>query len=69
MAITESPQTSLIRRKDVQAQTGLARSTLYKLVSSGDFPAPVRITTKAVAWTRSDVDSWIAGRIAASKAA
>lgn len=66
--MAEFPQTSLIRRKDVQAQTGLARSTIYKLVSSGDFPAPVRITAKAVAWTRSDVDSWIAGRIAASKA-
>lgn len=68
MVISDAIRTSLIRRKDVQAQTGLARSTLYKLMASGDFPAPVRITAKAVAWTRSDVDSWIAGRIAASKA-
>lgn len=58
---------ALIRRKQVQAQTGLARSTLYKLIANGDFPAPVRLTVKAVAWVRADVDSWIAGRIAASK--
>lgn len=58
---------ALIRRKQVEAQTGLPRSTLYKLIANGDFPAPVRLTVKAVAWVRADVDSWIAGRIAASK--
>lgn len=60
-------RTTLIRRNDVQAQTGLARSTIYKLIATRDFPPPVRLTAKAVAWAQADVDSWIAGRIAASK--
>lgn len=69
MAILDSDQTALIRRKQVLARTGLARSTLYKLISQGDFPSPVRITAKAVAWTNSDINNWIAGRISASRPA
>mgnify|MGYP000900432692 CR=1 FL=1 len=67
MPLTVQLDHALIRRKQVEAQTGLPRSTLYKLIANGDFPAPVRLTVKAVAWVRADVDSWIAGRIAASK--
>ena len=32
-----------MRRKQVEAQTGLARSTLYKLIAHGEFPPPIRI--------------------------
>lgn len=67
MAHAEVLKTALLRRKQVEAQTGLPRSTLYKLIASGDFPAPIRLTAKAVAWSSSDIDSWIADRIAASK--
>ena len=67
--MTDPSRTALMRRNQVQAQTGLARSTLYAMISRGEFPAPVRITGKAVAWTSTDVDGWIASRIAASKSA
>ena len=64
MAYTETIRTALLRRKQVHALTGLARSTLYKLISIGDFPAPVKITGKAVAWPSTAVETWIASRIA-----
>jgi len=67
--MSETVKTALMRRKQVEAQTGLARSTLYKMMASGDFPASVHITGKAVAWASSDVDNWIATRIAAGKSA
>lgn len=67
MAHAEVLKIALMRRKQVEAQTGLPRSTLYKLIAKGEFPAPIRITAKAVAWPSSDVDTWIASRIAASK--
>lgn len=69
MAYAEVLRTALLRRKQVEAQTGLPRSTLYKLIANGDFPAPIRLTAKAVAWSSADVDTWIADRIAASKSA
>lgn len=63
-----TPHTTLLRRQAVQMQTGLARSTLYKMISAGDFPSPVKITGKSVAWSSSSVDAWIAARIAAAGA-
>lgn len=67
MTHSESLKIALLRRKDVEAQTGLARSTLYKLIGEGNFPAPVRITSKAVAWPSNLVADWIDSRISAGK--
>jgi prophage regulatory protein len=42
--------------------TGLARSTIYRLMAGNMFPCPVRLGPRAVAWRRSDLDRWSAGR-------
>jgi len=53
----------LLRRPAVEQRTGLSRSTLYELIARGEFPAPVHLTERAVAWPRTAVDAWIAARI------
>lgn len=63
-ATVDTIREALIRRKQVEARTGLARSTIYKLMSCGDFPAALSLTGRAVAWRATDVDRWIASRIA-----
>lgn len=55
----------LLRRPDVEALTGLARSTMYRLIADGDFPRPVKIGAQAVAWRERDVLAWIESREAA----
>lgn len=52
----------LLRIDSVVRTTGLGRSTIYRLMAKGDFPAAIRITSRAVAWRRADVESWTAGR-------
>ncbi|WP_252107966.1 MULTISPECIES: AlpA family transcriptional regulator [unclassified Halomonas] len=49
----------LIRIKDVMERTGLARSTIYKYISLGRFPQPIKLGTRAVAWVESEIDTWI----------
>src|SRR5205823_6615879 len=39
---------ALWRRRQVQAVTGLATSSLYREIAEGRFPSPVRIGTRAV---------------------
>lgn len=56
----------LLRRKQVEFHTGLARSTIYKLIALGLFPAPIRLTGKAVAWPQNSIETWIESRIKAS---
>ncbi|MFD2233164.1 helix-turn-helix transcriptional regulator [Phaeospirillum tilakii] len=55
----------LIRIKDVVSQTGLGRSTVYKLIGEGLFPSPLHPVGRASAWPESEVQRWIAARIAA----
>ena len=57
----------IIRMADVQARTGLARSTIYQWVSDGSFPQPIRLGARAVGWIESEVDAWIREQIAASR--
>jgi prophage regulatory protein len=58
-------RTSLLRRAAVEAQTGLPRSTLNRLVKNNQFPSPIKLTgQRAIAWSSCAVDAWIASRIA-----
>ncbi len=50
---------ALLRIKDVLNVTGLKRSGLYQRVSDGNFPKPIQIGPRCVAWVASEVDSWI----------
>ena len=50
------------RRTDVENITGLSRSTIYLMMSRGEFPRPVKIIGKAVAWPESVIKTWLAAR-------
>ena len=47
-----------LRLQAVIRVTGLSRSTLYRLIADKQFPRPVRLGPRAVAWRRSDIDAW-----------
>lgn len=57
----------ILRRRQVEAQTGLSRSAIYEGVFQGTFPRPIHIGTRAVGWLAEEVDAWIAARIAESR--
>jgi len=49
----------LIRIKEVMSRTGLARSTVYKYISENNFPKPIKLGSRAVAWVESEIEGWI----------
>ncbi|SDE47643.1 helix-turn-helix transcriptional regulator [Limimaricola pyoseonensis] len=51
-----------LRRNDVEHLTGLSRSSLYAMMQKGQFPRPVRLGERAVAWPESAVQDWLASR-------
>lgn len=53
---------TLIRRPEVEARTGLSRSTIYEWMKRGDFPRPVKLGTRLVAWRESDLANWLKSR-------
>ena len=50
---------SILRRQQVQARTGLSRSTIYDRMSKGTFPKAVSLGARSVGWFESDIDSWL----------
>ena len=49
----------LLTVKDVQAMTGLSRSTLSKLRDAGKFPPSIVLGVRTVRWHRKDVELWL----------
>lgn len=61
-------QLRLLRRPEVEAMTGLARSTMNDAIRAGKFPKPVPLGSRTVAWSSDEVAEWVAARIAARDA-
>lgn len=62
--LTNTPNSiRLIRRKEVQLRTGLGASSIYALMQKNQFPKPVTLSIRRVAWVESDVEEWILNRI------
>ena len=63
--MTAPPPDRLLRRREVEAVTGLSCSRLYALMGAGHFPRPLRIGSGprgAVAWPTREIEQWIAER-------
>lgn len=58
----------ILRRPEVEARTGLRCSTIYDGIKAGTFPASIRLGSKSVGWVESEINEWLAARIAARDA-
>jgi len=54
------PSDRIVRLKTVLARTGLSRSTIYRKIAEGTFPAQLKISTNGAGWRESDINRWIA---------
>ncbi len=48
----------ILRLDAVLEQTGLGRSTVYRMMAEHTFPAPVKLARRAVGWRHDDVLRW-----------
>lgn len=53
---------TVLKLPAVKARTALSRSTLYNMISRGEFPTPVQLGPRAVGWLEAEVEEWIAVR-------
>jgi len=67
MAVQLQSALAILRRKQVEARTGLSRSTIYDRIKAGTFPAPVSLGAKAVGWIESEIDAWLTAQIRKSR--
>ena len=57
------PNTVMMRLPEVLAVTGLSKSTVYSMAKAGQFPNPVKLGARAVAWPSHLVQQWLAARM------
>ena len=55
---------TILRRKQVQAETGYSRSTIYLRIVQGLWPKPVSLGPRAVGWPAREVAALNEARIA-----
>lgn len=55
---------TILRRKQVEAETGYSRSTIYLRIAQGLWPRPVSLGARAVGWPAGEVSAINAARIA-----
>ena len=54
---------TVLRRKQVEARTGLSRSTIYDGMKEGIFPKSIQLGARSVGWIESEIDDWLAARV------
>lgn len=53
----------ILRLKAVIQKTGLARSTITRLIADQAFPPPLQLSRKSVGWVESDVNDWLLEKV------
>ena len=52
----------MLRPPEVMKRTGLSRTTLWRRVKAGTFPAPRELGEMAIGWPASEISAWLADR-------
>ncbi len=53
------PSPPLLTQKDVACYLGIGPRTVQRMVSAGEFPPPIPISSGRSRWRQSDVDAWL----------
>jgi prophage regulatory protein len=61
MAAQTNPALAILRRPQVSEETGLSRTSIYRRIADGTFPAPIPLGqhSRCVGWRRGDIDAWL----------
>jgi predicted DNA-binding transcriptional regulator AlpA len=62
-AIPPSGKCRFIRIHEVLVICGMSRTTLYREIKAQNFPAPVKIAARSVAWLEDEVAEWMATKV------
>ena len=60
--MTENEPIRLLRLKDLIPIIGMQRSWILEKSKSGEFPKPIKLGERAIAWRESEVRAWVVSR-------
>lgn len=54
-----SIQDRIIRERKVRERVGLSRSTIWRKIRAGIFPAPIRLGPQSIGWFEAEITAWL----------
>ncbi len=51
-----------LKLEEVLGLVSLSSATVYRMMSRGEFPRPVRVGRRAARWRSDEVEEWLASR-------
>lgn len=57
----------LLKLSDVEQRVCLKRAKIYSLIEAGDFPAPVKLSSRRSVWLADDIAAWVERKAEASR--
>jgi prophage regulatory protein len=54
---------NIIRLPQAIQKTGLSRSTIYSLISRGEFPQKIQLSTRSIGFLESEVNDWVTSKV------
>jgi prophage regulatory protein len=67
--ILEPDMTELLRMPSVMEATNLSRSTIYRMIKTNRFPAPVKLSSRIAVWPATELAEWQRAAMAAPRPA
>ena len=52
----------MLKLPAVMQATALSRSSIYEFIKQGKFPAPIKLSERAVGWLASEIEGWLEQR-------
>lgn len=53
---------TMLRQPEVLRRTGLSRTSIWRKVREGDFPAPRQLGANSIGWPESEISEWLDNR-------
>ncbi|PSW69480.1 AlpA family transcriptional regulator [Photobacterium sp. GB-50] len=60
--ITNRKPKKILRLPEVKDKVGLSRSSIYALMTKGDFPPSIPLGERSVGWFEDKIDQWLLER-------
>lgn len=58
-ALSSLPETGFLRQPQVLTLVPISKATLWRRVTAGTFPAPLKLSARVTVWRVEDVRRWI----------
>lgn len=61
------PNLQFLSLPSVLEKTSISRASVYNFMREGSFPKQINLGARKVGWLNSEIETWIAERVAASR--